>query len=178
MMKQNKIRKCYRFVNKNLTSYQDKSTKWEIKKWNKVKEKLVPCKNGLHASLTPLQSLNNIYGDRWFVAESRGKKIKKKDDKFCASEMRLIKEIPLIVIKRFALFCAKDCLKYYKKRYPDDKRISNCIRDTELYLDDKISLKKLTSAWSAAESAAWSAAKSAAWSAAWSAAKSAAWSAE
>lgn len=156
----NKI--CYRFVKEDMTSNKDGVTKWKIGKWNKVEGKLKCCSNGLHASLTPRESLNNIYGDRWFIAEYRGN-ISKEDDKFCANEMRLIKEIPIIVIKRFALFCAKQCLKNYEKQYPDDKRVSECIRITELYLDGKATLKEL----SAAESAAWSTARSAAWSAAW-----------
>ena len=165
---------CYRFVKENMNSDKDNKTKWVLKKWNKQSDKLICCKNGLHASLTPLDSLNNIYGDRWFIAEYKGK-ISKQENKFCASEMRLIKEIPIEVIKRFALFCAKDCLKNYIKKYPDDKRVSNCIQATEDYLDGKITLKELSAAESAAGSAAWSAAWSA-WSA-WSAAGSAAWSA-
>jgi len=175
-----KITKCFRFVNKDMTSNRDRKTKWEIGKWNKQEGDLECCKNGLHASLTPLESLNNIYGDRWFIAEARGK-IVKEDNKFCASEMRLINEIPVIVIKRFALFCEKQCLKNYEKEYPNDSRVSECIRITELYLDGEVTIDELSAAKSAAWLAAESAAKSAAWLAAESAAwlaKSAAWSAE
>ena len=126
-----KTKICYRFVNEDMTSKQDGKTKWEIGKWNKQDGELKCCKNGLHASLTPLESLNNIYGDKWFIAEYKGK-IVKDGDKFCVNEMRLIKEIPIMVIKKFALFCAKDCLKYYEKKYPGDKRVSECIKITEL----------------------------------------------
>ena len=150
---------CYRFVNEDMTSKQDGKTKWEIKKWKKQEGKLKCCENGLHASLTPLESLNNVYGDKWFIAEYRGN-IKRENDKFCANEMRLIKEIPIIVVKRFALFCAKQCVENYNKKYPDDKRVSECIRITELYLYGKVSLEELSAAWSAesaALSAAWSA---------------------
>jgi len=192
-MQTKKITKCFRFVNENLTSHQDGVTKWEVGKWNKITGKLVPCESGLHASLTPLESLNNVYGDRWFMTEARGE-IVKKENKFCANEMRIVREIPIEVIKRFALFCAKDCLINYEKEYPNDKRVSDCIKATEDYLDGKITLDELSAARSAAWSAwsAWSAesaarsARSAAWSAAWSAesaarsarsAESAAWSA-
>ena len=150
-----KQRICYRFVKDDLTS-KNGVMKWEIGKWNKVKGKLKCCKNGLHASLTPLDSLNNVYGDKWFIAEYKGK-IDEQEDKFCASEMRLIKEIPIEVIKRFALFCAKSCLKNYEKEYPDDKRVSECIRITELYLDGKATIEELNAAESAAWKAAWSA---------------------
>ena len=146
---------CYRFVKDDMTSEQG-HMKWELGKWNKVEGELRCCKNGLHASLTPLQSLKNIYGSRWFIAEYRGN-IDEDDNKFCASEMRLINEIPIMVIKRFALFCAKDCLKNYENKYPNDKRVSECIRITELYLDGKATLKELQAACSAAYSVACSA---------------------
>ena len=191
---------CYRFVNENMTSNYDGETEWKLGEWKKVEGKLKCCSNGLHASLTPLQSLNNVYGSRWFIAEYRGK-IVKEDNKFCASEMKLIKEIPIIVVKRFALFCAKDCLKYYEKEYPNDNRIAECIKTTEDYLDGKATIDEQSVAESAAQSAAessesawsavWSArsvrsaesavsaesASSAAWSAVWSAAWTAVWSA-
>jgi hypothetical protein len=159
---------CYRFVKDDMTS-ESGTMSWKINEWNKVEGKIKCCESGLHASMTPLQSLNNIYGNRWFVAEYKGK-IDEQDNKFCASQMRLLKEIPIIVIKRFAIFCAKDCLKNYEKEYPNDKRVSDAIKAAEDYLDGKINLHEL----SAAESAAWSAARSAAESAAWSA-ESAAW---
>ena len=162
---------CYRFVTDNLKSDEDKNISWIIGKWNKIDVKPKCCESGFHASMTSLQSLNNVYGNRWFIAEARGK-FDKEYDKFCSTEMRLVKEIPIEVIKRFALFCAKDCLKYYEKEYPNDNRVSECIRITELYLDGKATLKELTAARAAAW-AAWAAedaarAAGAAW-AAWAA---------
>jgi hypothetical protein len=142
---------CYRFVKYDMTSEQG-NVSWKINKWNKIEGKLKCCETGLHASITPLQSLNNVYGNRWFIAEYKGK-IDKKDNKFCASEMRLLKEIPIIVIKRFAIFCAKDCLKNYEKEYPKDKIVADAIKAAEDYLDGKINLDELSAARSAAESA-------------------------
>lgn len=179
----------YRWLKDNMTS-ENGVMSWELGKWNKVDGKLEICSNGLHAYTCPLESINNIFGNRWFIAEAKGEIIKE-ENKICCSEMRVIKEIPDIVFKKFALFCAKDALKYYKKEYPNDKRVSDCIKAVEDYLDGKISLAELNAAWSAAWSAArsaWSAARSAtrsarsaAESAAESAARSArsaAWSAE
>jgi hypothetical protein len=176
-----KTTKCFRFVKENLTS-ESGNAKWEIGKWNKYKGEIKLCSSGFHASITPLNSLNNIYGERWFTAEARGKIIKG-DDKIVASEMRILKELPLKKIcVEFALGCAKRCLKNYEKKYPDDKRPAEAIKAAEDYMDGKIKLDelndKVSAAWSAArsaESAAWSAARSAG-SAAWSAARSA-WSA-
>ena len=178
----------YKFIQKDMKSKNGNIT-WKVGEWRK-EEEIKICKKGLHASDKPLDSLNYVYGDRWFIVEARGKIIKE-GDKFVASEMRLIKEIPVDkVVKRFAIFCAKQCLKYYEKEYPNDKRPFEAIKAAEDYLDGKITLdelnKKISAAWSAksaALSAAWSAARSAesaarsAESAEWSA-ESAAWSAE
>jgi hypothetical protein len=188
--------KCYRWVKEDMTSENGKMS-WKLKKWNKVDGELKLCANGLHAYTCPLESIKNRFGDKWFIAEAKGKSIND-ETKICCSEMRLVKEIPDMVFKRFALFCAKDCLKNYETEYPKDKRVSDCIKATEDYLDGKIKIDELNAAesaaesawsatWSAAESAAESAARSArsaawsaaesAWSAAWSAAESAAESA-
>jgi hypothetical protein len=165
--------KGYKFIQANMTS-KNGEAKWKLKEWKKFDGNLVMCSSGLHASPTPLTSLEYVYGDRWFIVEARGK-ILKDDDKFVASEMRLIKEIPVVkVVKWFAISCARSSLKYWNKKYPNDKRPLEAIEAAEDYLrkPTEENLKKLT----AAESAAWSA-RSAAWSAR-SAARSAAWSAE
>ena len=171
---------CYRFVNEDMTSKQDEKTKWKIGEWNKINGKIECCKNGFHASLTPLQSLNNVYGNKWFIAEFRGK-TDKQTDKFCASEMKLTKEIPIEVLKRFAIWCAKDCLINFEKEYPNDKRPVEAIQAAEDYLDGKIDIKELNNKVSAAWAAAWAAARAdAAWvaaGAAEAAADAAAWAA-
>jgi hypothetical protein len=176
----------YKFIEENMKSRNGNKT-WEVGKWYKHEGKIKLCESGFHACLKPLEALKDYcYGEKFFIIEARGKIIKKKDDKFVASEMRLVKEINKeYVFRRFTLFCAKSCLENYNKEYPNDNRISECIRISELYLDGKSTLEELSAAWSAAwsaaESAAWSAAesaaRSAARSAAWSAARSAAWSA-
>ncbi len=65
--------------------------------------------------------IRNVYGQRWFISEARGE-IDKQDNKFAASEMRIVDEIPKIVLQRFAIWCAKDSLKYYEKKYPKDTK--------------------------------------------------------
>ena len=171
----------YKFIQKDMKS-QNGNHKWKLGKWYK-EDKIKLCELGFHACIKPLESLAYIYGDKWFLVEARGKIIKEKGDKFVASEMRLVREIPLDkVVKRFALWCSKQYLKNYEKEYPQDFRVSDCIKATEDYLDNKISLDELSiarsAAGSAARSAAWSAAESAAGSAARSAAESAAESAQ
>ena len=164
--------KGYKFIQKNMAS-KNGDCRWKLKEWKKFDGELKMCSQGFHASLTPLDSLKYIYGDMWFVAEARGK-ILKDDDKFAASEMRLAEEIPVKkVLCWFAIACARRSLKYWDKKYPNDKRPLKSIEAAEIYLKNPNTgnLNELKNAESAARSA-WSAARSA-----WSA-ESAAWSAE
>ncbi len=133
--------KCYRFVRDDLTS-ENGELSWKIGEWNKVNGKIVCCSNGLHAAMKPRDSIRNVYGQRWFISEARGV-IVKQDNKFAASEMRIVKEIPKIILQRFAIWCAKDSLKYYEKKYPKDTRASDCIQAAEDYLDGKIKVDEL-----------------------------------
>jgi hypothetical protein len=96
---------------------------------------------------------------------------------------------------RMSIDFALECLANFEKAYPDDTRPRSAIEAAGLFLDGKITLQELETAWSAAESAVWSvesaawsaaesavwsvesAVESAVWSAVWSAAESAVWSA-
>lgn len=88
----NKVIKGFKFVTTDLKSKNGNHT-WKLNKWYKYGGDLEICKKGFHACLTPQQSLNYIYGDKWFIVEAGGEIIHEKNDKFVASEMRLIKEI-------------------------------------------------------------------------------------
>ncbi|MGB7969605.1 MAG: putative immunity protein [Methanobacterium sp.] len=145
------IIKCYRFVQDDLSS-ENGELSWKIGEWNKVSGKIVCCSNGLHASLTPRDSISNVYGQRWFISEARGD-IVKQDNKFAASEMMIVEEIPKIVLQRFAIWCAQDSLKYYEKKYPKDNRANNCIQALEDYLNGKITIDELIKEQKAAYSA-------------------------
>ena len=160
--------KCYRFVTQDLKS-KNGDIQWTPGEWVKHTGELNVCSSGLHACKDPVDSLSYIYGDRWYQAEARGE-IVTEGDKFCASEMRILKEIPITVIQRFAIDCAERTLKNFEDKYPEDKRPREAIEAAKKYLEDPTEEN---------QSAAWSAG-SAAWSAAWSAesaARSAAWSA-
>ena len=133
--------KCYRFVRDDLSS-ENGELSWKIGEWNKVSGKIVCCSNGLHAALTPRDSLRNVYGQRWFISEAR-EEIVKQDNKFAASEMRIVEEIPKTVLQRFAIWCAYGSLKYYEKKYPKDTRAINCIQAAKDYLDGKIKVNEL-----------------------------------
>ena len=185
--------KGYKFIRENMKSKVG-NHKWVVGKWYKEEERSL-CNKGFHACKEPLEALDYIYGNKFFIIEAKGKIRYKKGDKFVAQEMRLIKEIPIKILKYFAIDCAKQCLKNYEKEF-DDKSVYEVIEGAELYLDGKISLyklkKRIIAVWSAkpaesAKSAVWSAeyavksaeyaVKSAACSAEDAAVKSAVWSA-
>jgi len=133
----------YKFIKSDMKS-KEGDCLWKVGEW-KHENDIELCSKGLHACRTALQSFKYVYGDKWFIVEAKGKILEEKENKFVCSDMKLVKEIPIDkVVKRFALFCAKDCLKNYEKKYPKDNRVSECIRITELYLDGKtIRLPKL-----------------------------------
>ena len=158
-----KIVKGYRFVTDNLNS-QHNDYQWKIGKWKKLENNrpLILCENGLHASRQPLDSLNYCFGTKWFHCEAKGEIIEG-NDKFCAREMRLTKEIPTLVIKRFAIEAAKHVLPIHEKFCSNDKRPRKAIEAAEAYLEtpSKENLNILNKAIDAAWDAAWDAARAA-----------------
>jgi hypothetical protein len=124
---------CYRFVKDDLTSANG-AMSWRIGEWNEVSGPVVCCSSGLHASLTPRDSVRNVYGHRWFISEARGE-ISRQDNKLAASEMRLVEEIPPAVLRRFAVGSARSSFDYLEKRHTMDGRILQCIQATEGFLD-------------------------------------------
>jgi hypothetical protein len=127
------IIECYRFVDDDLTSATG-NTAWRIGEWNTVSGTVACCSRGLHASPTPRDSVRNVYGKRWFIAEAAGD-ISRQGTKLAANEMRLVEEIPSVVLRRFAVVCAKRGFDYLEQRHPVDARILQCIRTTEGFLD-------------------------------------------
>lgn len=124
---------CYRFVKDDLTSANG-DLSWRIGEWNNVGGTIVCCSHGLHASTTPRDSVRNVYGQRWFLAEARGE-ISHQGNTFAASEMRLVEEIPAAVLRRFAVRCARRSFSDLEKRHPMDARILQCIQATEDFLE-------------------------------------------
>ena len=183
--------KGYRFVTNDLRSKHG-AVRWRVGEWQHVGGELSLCNLGFHACKEPTDSLEYVFGERWFSVEAKGTFLFG-DDKFCCSDMRLVKEIPVTVIKRWAVECAKHVLPIYEKHYPNDNRPREAIDAAERYLADpsEENLKNLRdAAWDAARDAAWVAARDAdrvaawvaAWDAAWVAARAAAhvaaWTAE
>jgi hypothetical protein len=160
----------YKFVTSDLKS-RNGDVQWKVGEWQSCAGELKLCENGLHAAPTPLDSLQYVYGDRWFKVAARGE-FSGDGDKFVAREMMLAEELPVKeVLVRFAVACAKRCYKNWKAKFPGDLRVWRAILAAEAYVKDPTEENR-RAAWSAA-----SAARSAAWSAE-SAARSAASAAE
>ena len=84
----------YKFIKFDMKSAYGNIT-WKLGEWQKHEGNIVPCESGFHACQEPRDAFENYtYGDRFFIVEARGK-IKKGNNKFVASEMRLISEVDL-----------------------------------------------------------------------------------
>ena len=178
------IRMGFKFVRSDLRSKNGRDAPWVVGEWRKHEGALAMCDQGFHYCKDALDSLEYIYGDRWFIVEARGEE-QTDGNKTVACEMRLVREIPMkVVAVRFALACAGMVLDKFESKYPDVDRPRKAIEAAKAWLDNPTEANRsaarsaASAARSAAWSAAWSAAGSAARSAAGSAARSAAWSAE
>ena len=108
------------------------NTTWKLGEWQKHRGKISICESGFHACQEPRDAFENyIYGDRFFIVEARGK-IKKGNNKFVASEMRLIKEVNLKMVSvEWAIYCARAVLNIYEKKYPNNDRPRKAIEAAE-----------------------------------------------
>ena len=150
----------YKFVTANMKSREGNIT-WKLGEWQKHEGNIVPCESGFHACQEPRDAFENyIYGDRFFIVEARGK-IKKENDKFVASEMRLISEVDLKRVSvEWAIYCASLVLSIYEKEYPTDNRPRKAIEAAEKWLENPNEKNRIAA--KAAAAAAWAAA-GAAW---------------
>lgn len=129
--------KGYKFLTSKMKSANGNENPWEIGVWKEWKENIKLCEFGYHASQRPIDSLNYIYGDRWFEVEGDGKIILD-EDKFVCSRMRIVRELPLKeIIVKFAIECEKHCLNIFEEKYPNDTRPRKTIKADELWLKNQ-----------------------------------------
>ena len=128
--------KGFKFLEQDLSSRNDsKHVKWKLDKWRKHSGRLEICQAGFHASEDPYDSLKYVYGPRWCMVEAKGK-ILKDSNKFVATEMRLVTELPTKRIAvRFAVACARHTLDRFEVKFPNDKRPRNAIEAAEKWLN-------------------------------------------
>lgn len=140
----------YKFIKSDMTSINDDSGKWAKRIWKKHKGPLELCSYSFLACRSPLQSLEYINGSRWFIVEARGNIITG-HNKFAASEMRLIRELPLKKIAvEFAISCAERCLRQYEETYTEYYQPREAIEAARRWLANPTEKNRLL-----AESAAW-----------------------
>ncbi len=129
-------------------------------KWPPKVEQIEPCKSGYHACLK--RDIPAWVNDALYIVELRGKKIKS-EEKIVAQEMRLVSQVKGWNEKNCRLAAVeivrKISLPIWKKYYPDDTTLDDCVDTAERYAYGKATDDELSAAWSAAESAARSAAR-------------------
>ena len=133
------------------TDFESHGHKWEIGKWYKVDGEIKCCSNGYHASPRIYDAYGYVTPGWICQVEVRGDH-DDQGDKSAWREMRIIEKWEWTdeMAKWWAVYAAKLVLPIWRKHYPDDKRVENCIEITKKYLDGKATLKELISAWAAA----------------------------
>lgn len=111
----------YKFIEQSMRSRNGRCV-WNLGEWKRHEGKIEMCRSGFHAAPTPLDSLNHIHGNRWFVVEADGE-VRHGDTEFVASDMRLIHELPTTrIATQFACWCARQSLEIYRKTYTCDTK--------------------------------------------------------
>lgn len=112
------------------------------------------CKNGMHASVNPLDALRYAPGAIICRVEMRGE-IVHGDDKLCARERKVLWMADATrTLHEFAIWCAERALKRAKVA---DERCWNALKVKRLWLDGKATGRELDAARDALWDAAWDA---------------------
>ena len=159
-----------------------------VKQWT-TEETPVLCRSGWHGieAKDILEHFPEVLGSQLWEVEVKGE-IVHGADKFCASQMRLVRmvsEPSERTLRLFACEVAEDVLWIYEKHCPGDTRVRECIEVSRRYAMGEATEEELAAAQDAASAAAWTARDAAwtardaawtAWDAAWTA-RDAAWTA-
>ena len=130
------MRMGFKFVQSDLRSKNGHEAPWVVGEWRKHEGALAMCGQGFHYCKDALDSLEYVYGDRWFMVEVRGEE-QTEGNKTVACEMRLVREIPMkAVAVRFALACAGMVLDKFESKYPDDDRPRKAMEAAKAWLDN------------------------------------------
>ena len=134
----------------------DDGRKIQLGRTHKIKGELIPCHNGLHASVKPLDALGYAPGPIVWRVEMGGTVIHH-DDKLCASERTyLAGGIDVSdTLRKFARMCALDVIDLWTA----PEIVVRYLKTG----DESIRGAAWEAAWEAARSAALAAARDAAW---------------
>jgi hypothetical protein len=176
------------------TAVQNKPWPVKVGEWTRV-EVTNLCQSGWHGveEKDVLKHLPEQIGASLWVVEVKGT-ILHGDDKFCAPQMKLVRELGVTTDRNLGLFaadCAEDVLPIFQKVLPNDNRPADAIAVARRYAEGRATESERYAAraaaraaaedaglfaWYAAEAAARAAAEDAAL-AAWYAAGAAVWDA-
>jgi hypothetical protein len=110
---------------------------WKVGKKYSVKGKIECCRNGYHASDTPLDALNYVNGEVLAICEGSGD-CDTQSDKSAHRTMKIVKAYRWRKLDSVALaiFCAEKVIHIFETRYPDDKYPRNAIVAAEAWLQN------------------------------------------
>lgn len=155
--------KYYKFLHEKygkIVSSQN-NFEWEIGKEYSVEGKINNCNrlgptNGLHASKQPLDALNHVKGSIVAIVEASGDS-DNDTDKICVRSMKIVKAYRWTTDDsiRLAIYSAKQIIKIYEDKHPDDSRLLDAIEAARAYL--KSPSKKTANAAAHAANAAYAA---------------------
>jgi len=124
----------WKALSQGLQSYHGEFT-WEIGRWYKHPGELSMCRNGFHASRRAIDAMQYVPMECLAKVEVKGKS-KKRDNKECWEQMRIIKAWKWT--KRdsveLAIYAAELVLEHHEKEHPDDKRPREAINAAKQWL--------------------------------------------
>ena len=132
-----KVKQYYKFLNlKNgyITSEHGKQV-WTVGTEYSVTGKIVKCENGFHASAEPLDALGYVKGNVLAIVEVSGD-ADNDTDKVCYRSMTIIKAYNWTALDSIslAIYSAKQVIKIYEDKYPNDSRPRDAIKAAGVYL--------------------------------------------
>jgi hypothetical protein len=111
---------------------------WEVGKKYSVEGKIECCRNGYHASDTPLDALNYVNGEVLAICEGSGNS-DIQSDKSVWQNMTVTKAYKWQKVDSVALaiYCAKKVIGIYEAKYPGDNRPRNAIDAAKKWLAEQ-----------------------------------------
>ena len=108
---------------------------WKVGKKYSVKGKIKCCRNGFHASDTPLDALNYVNGEVLAICEGSGD-CDMQSNKSAYRTMKIVKAYRWTKADSVALaiYAAEQVIHIFEKYYPDDKYPRNAIVAAEAWL--------------------------------------------
>ena len=153
------MEQLYKWMLPNLrTAVRKKPWPVKVGEWTPI-EATDFCNSGWHGfeEKDVLTHLPSGVGASLWVVEVKGE-ILHGNDKFCAPQMKLVRELGVTTDRNLRLFaadCAEDVLPLFLKVFPNDNRPSEAIAVARRYAEGMATNQELNAAWDAAWDASW-----------------------